>query len=136
MFQKIVVPVDLTHADRLGRALTVAADLAKTHGAEIVYLGVTGTQPSAVATSPEDYATKLDAFAAAQAEGVTTLAKAITSHDPSIDTDKLLIDAVKSLGADLVVMQTHLPNVGDYLWAGHGASVAAHTGASIFLVRD
>jgi nucleotide-binding universal stress UspA family protein len=40
------------------------------------------------------------------------------------------------VGADLVVMATHLPGVSDYIWAGHGAHVAAHSKASVFLVRD
>ncbi|MBP0483078.1 universal stress protein [Sagittula salina] len=138
MFHKIVLPVDLTHADKLGKALGLAAELATRYGAEVCYVGVTANTPGAVARNPKDYSDRLAAFAAEQGHerGINTTSRTIVSHDPSVDTDRHLIEAVKDLGADLVVMATHLPNAGDYIWAGHGASVAAHVGASVFLVRD
>jgi len=138
MFKKIMTPVDLSHADRLGRALDVTADMAKTHGAEVVYVGIAAAAPSAVAHTPEEYAEKLGAFAAAQSakHGHTASAHAITSHDPSVDLNRTLEATVRDLGVDLVVMATHLPNVTDYIWSGHGAHVAAHSEASVFLVRD
>ena len=39
------------------------------------------------------------------------------------------------LGADLVVMATHVPNLTDYIWASHGGHLASHAKASVFLVR-
>lgn len=138
MFKKIMTPVDLAHADGLGRALDVTAEMAKTHGAEVVYVGVAPTAPSSVAHTPEEYAAKLDDFAAAQSakHGHTARAHAIMSHDPSVDLNRTLDATVDEVGADLVVMATHLPNVADYIWSGHGAHVAAHSKASVFLVRD
>ena len=138
MFKKIMTPVDLTHADRLGRALDVTAEMAKTHGAEVVYVGVAASAPNALAHTPEEFAAKLDDFAAAQAAkyGHKASAHAILSHDPSVDLNRTLEAKVGELGADLVVMATHLPNVADYIWSGHGAHVAAHSKASVFLVRN
>ncbi|GAA4218813.1 nucleotide-binding universal stress UspA family protein [Sagittula marina] len=137
MFQKIVVPVDLTHADKLNNTLQIVADLAMSHGAEVCYVGVTATTPTAAAHSPEEYAAKLTEFATAQGQkGFATSAKALTAPDPAVDTDKKLLTALKDIGADLVVMQTHAPNAADYIWSGHGASIAAHADASVFLVRD
>ncbi|RVT84151.1 universal stress protein [Rhodobacteraceae bacterium CCMM004] len=137
MFHKIMVPVDLAHTDRLDRALSCAADLARSHGAAVTYVGVTGAVPGAVAHTPQEYAEKLAAFARAEADarGIDTHAHAVTSHDPAVDLDKTLLKAVRDTGADLVVMATHVPNVTDYVWAAHGADVAAHTDASVFLVR-
>lgn len=137
MFKKIMTPVDLTHADKLGRALAVTADLARTHGADVCYVGVTAPTPSTIAHTPAEYEAKLKAFADAQAaeHGHVATAHAIVSHDPTIDLDQTLESAVKELGADLVVMATHVPNVTDYIWSGNGAHVAAHSDASVFLVR-
>ncbi|WP_425072894.1 universal stress protein [Sagittula sp. S175] len=138
MFQKIAIPVDLAHADKLGKALATGADLAKRHGASVTYIGVTGTAPGKTAHSPEEYAAKLADFASAQAteHGIDAMSETVTAHDPAIDLDKLLVETVGKLGADLVVMATHVPNAADYLWAAHGVSIAGHVKASVFLVRD
>ena len=44
-------------------------------------------------------------------------------------------EAAEELGADLVVMATHVPNLTDYIWASHGGHLASHAKASVFLVR-
>lgn len=135
MFQKIAVPVDLAHAGAMARAVQAAARIG---GAEVVFVGVTTTQPNAVARTPQEFSAKLDSFAAQQAQthGLTASTHVITSHDPSIQMDKELERAVADMGADLVVMASHVPNVTDYIWAGHGAHMAAHSAASVLLVRE
>jgi len=137
MFRKIIFPVDMTHIDQLSRALQTAIDLANHYKAEICFVGVTGSTPSAIARNPKEYEAKLNAFAQEQgaAHGLQTSTKALVSHDPSIDTDKTLLGAIDALGGDLVVMQTHAPSALDYIWAGHGDTIAAHSNASVFLVR-
>ena len=137
MYRKVIFPVDLSHIDQLTKALSTAADLAKHYGAEICYVGVTGEAPAPGARSPAEYADKLAAFAAEQASahGITASSKACVSHDPSVDTDKTLMSAIGELGGDLVVMQTHAPSALDYIWAGHGDTIAAHANVSVFLVR-
>lgn len=138
MFQTIVVPVDLAHEANLQKCLQVAAEMAKHHQARLCFVGVASANPGAVARTPEEYANKLQSFAEAQAasHGVATSAHAIQSHDPAVDMNKALDKAIAELGADLVIMQSHVPNVTDYIWAGHGAHVAAHAKASVMLVRD
>jgi len=137
MYRKVIFPVDLSHIDQLTKALASPADLAKHYGAEICYVGVTGAAPAPGAHNPEEYAKKLANFAAEQAaaHGVSVSSKACISPDPSIDTDKTLLAAITELGGDLVVMQTHAPSALDYIWAGHGDTIAAHSDVSVFLVR-
>ncbi|MBY6089746.1 universal stress protein [Maritimibacter alkaliphilus] len=137
MFSKLMVPVDLTHADRLSRSLSCAADLARHYGAPIVYVGVTSPNPGSIAHNPAEYAEKLAAFAAAQATefGHEATAHAITSHDPTIDLDRTLLKAVDEVGADLVVMASHLPNLTDYIWPSNGGTIAGHSKASVLVVR-
>lgn len=137
MFEKIMAPVDLAHIDHLTRALAVAAGLGKQHGCPVCYVGVTAPQPSAVAHSPEEYARKLAEFAAAQAaaHGHVAEAHAVTSHDPSIDLDDALLKAAKEVGADLIVMASHIPGLADHLWPSHGGGVARRAAASVFVVR-
>lgn len=137
MFNKIMVPVDLRHVPRLERELSVAAKLAETYGAPVTYVGVTGPEPGDLAHNPAEYRQKLQDFAATQASahGHKAEAHVIVANDPATDLDKRLTHAVDEVGADLVVMATHIPNVTDYIWSSHGGYLANHAKASVFLVR-
>jgi len=138
MFKKIMVPVDLAHKDAIEPALTAAADLARHYGAEVCYIGVTATTPGSVARTPEEYQQKLDAFAqehSDQQHGQTVSAHAITSPDPVVDLNDVLVKAIKDTGSDLVVMATHLPRHLDAVIPAHGGEIATHTDVSVFLVR-
>lgn len=137
MYTKIAVPVDLFHVGQITRALDVAADLAKHYGASLHFIGVTAETPTAVAHNPQEFAQKLEAFGKSQADrhGIAVSTGAHVSTDPAIDVDKVLLGAVAESGADLVVMQSHVPGISDYLWGSHGGHLAAHASVSVFVVR-
>jgi nucleotide-binding universal stress UspA family protein len=137
MFKTIMVPVDLEHAERLGKALQVAADPAGHYGATACYVGVAAATPGRVAHTPEEFARKLDAFAQDQAAKHVHKAtsKALTSHDPAVELDRKLEAAVHEVGADLVVMASHIPGIADATWPSNGGRLASHTDVSVFLVR-
>ncbi|RRQ22881.1 universal stress protein [Thiohalobacter thiocyanaticus] len=137
MFNRIMVPVDLAHLNALEKSLTVAADLARHYEAALCYVGVTTSQPSAVARTPEEYEQKLRAFAHEHApdNGHEPTARVYNSHDPVTDLDDILVQAIEDADADLVVMATHLPKHLDAIMPANGSKIAAHTGASVFLVR-
>lgn len=137
MYRKIMVPVDLAHVDALKRALTVAGDLGQHYETEICYVSVTHSSPGSVAHNPEEYEEKLEAFAREQAQqhGRPVSAQVIVSSDPAVELDDRLLKAIKDVGADLVVMATHLPRKLDAIMPANGGKVAKETDASIFLVR-
>lgn len=137
MYRRILVPVDLAHADKLEKALKTAADLAGHYGIEAVYVGVTSSTPDQIARNPAEFETKLKAFADDQAKrhGHKTSARAYVSHDPAIDLDSTLLAAIGELSADLVVMASHVPTVADYLWPSNGGTVASHSTATVMIVR-
>ena len=137
MFRKIMVPVDLAHVQSLQKALDVAAALARQYDAALCYVGVTTSQPNAVAHNPDEYRSKLEAFARDHASdnGQAPAVAVFTSHDPASDLDDILVRAVAELEADLVVMATHLPRHIDAIMPANGSKVAAHTSVSVFLVR-
>ncbi|MGM0516660.1 MAG: universal stress protein [Pseudomonadota bacterium] len=137
MFNKIMVPVDLAHLGALEKPLNVAADMARQYDAALCYVGVTTSQPSAVARTPEEYRQKLLEFAHehAPSNGREPDARVYNSHDPAVDLDDFLIRAVDDINADLVVMGTHLPHHIDAIMPANGSKVAAHTSVSVFLVR-
>ena len=89
MYKSIMVPVDLEHQDKLGKALTTAGLFAKEFKADLTLVGVTPTVPTAVAHTPEEFAQKLKGFGERQAGvlGVPVQTKAVTSADPARDLD-------------------------------------------------
>ena len=137
MYKQILVPVDLTHVDQLGKALQTAADLARHYNAPVCYVGVTPEAPSPVAHNPKEFAQKLEAFGNQQASdhGIKATTRSYSATDPAIDINKTLKKAVEESGADLVVMASHMPNVTDYIWPSHGGWIAEHSSASVFVVR-
>lgn len=137
MYKQIMVPVDLSHTEHLGKALATAGGLSNIFSAPICYVGVTTNTPSDVAHTPAEFARKLEAFASGQASehGITATSKAYTSHDPTIDLDDYLKKAVHETGADLVVMASHIPGMLERVWASHAGWLATHSGVSFFIVR-
>ncbi|SDU02853.1 universal stress protein [Stappia sp. ES.058] len=138
MYKKIIVPVDLAHAQKLAKAMKTAADLARHYQIPVCYVGVTTETPGSVAHTPTEYSEKLATFAKAQSEanGIETSSHMVVTHDPSIDLDPALLKAIDETGADLVVMASHVPNVADYLWPSNGGTVAGRSKASVFVVRE
>jgi len=45
------------------------------------------------------------------------------------------LHTIDEIGADLVVMQSHLPGLVDYVWPSNGGKIAGHSRASVFVVR-
>jgi nucleotide-binding universal stress UspA family protein len=137
MYNKIMIPVDLGHTEQLGKALTVAADLAKSYGAEAHIVGVTMSAPTEIAHTPSEFSEKLSAYAAEQSNalGVTFKPHTELSHDPTIDLDDVLANAAKSMGADLIVMASHIPGMAEYVFSSNAGYVASHSSLSVFVVR-
>jgi nucleotide-binding universal stress UspA family protein len=132
-----MIPVDLAHADKLDKALSIGTDLAKHYGADLHLVGVTDVTPGAIAHNPQEYSEKLEAFAAEQggARGIAMRAKMMTSHDPAIDVDDKLKEAAAEIGADLVVMASHVPGMADYVFHSRAGWLASHSDLSVLVVR-
>lgn len=137
MYKKIAVPVDLSHTEKLDKALNTAADLATHYSAELFLLGITSSAPSGVAHNPKEFAEKLAGFAASQstARGVEFKTDAAVSTDIAVDLDKVLDQEIHRLGADLVVMASHVPGFRDYIFGSNSGYLASHTDVSVFVIR-
>ena len=138
MFKRILAPVDLAHLETIQRALKITAEEAHHHNVPVTYISAAASAPGEIAHNPDEFRAKLKAFAQEQAEAwnIDTTAMAVITHDPAIDIDDALLQAVKDTGADLVIMASHKPGFADYFWPSNGGKVASHTNASVFVVRD
>lgn len=137
MYKKIMVPVDLGHTDKLDKAVATAADLSNHYKAPVQMVGVTASAPSAVAHNPEEFTAKLNEYAAAQGAkyGIDIGAHAIISPDPTIDVDDKLGREAHEIGADLIVMASHVPGFAEHLFSSNAGYLASHTDISVFVVR-
>jgi len=137
VYKSIMVPVDLEHADRLEKALETAAGLSKQYRVPVCYVGVTAATPGRVAHTPQEYAGKLEAFGKAQAarHGIEASARMYVSHDPAVDLDKTLMKAIADVGADLVVMASHVPGLPEHVFATNAGYLANHANVSVFVIR-
>jgi len=139
MFNRILVPVDLEHVAKIEKALKTAAEFAKRHNAPVCYVAVSGRVPNRVAPSPEEFEVQLNMFAREQADkhGIETECKAVYSVDVAVELDDKLLEAIDAVGADLVVMASHIPGVADrlHLISSNAAYVVKHSSVSIFVVR-
>jgi len=138
MYERIVVPVDLAHVERLEKALVSAADLSKHYKVPVTYVAVATTAPSEIAHTPEEHARKLEAFAGDQARthGLPEATSAFyTSRDPAVDLHETLLKAIEETGADLVVMASHVPGLPEHIFASNAGWVAAHATVSVFVIR-
>ncbi len=137
MFKQIMVPVDLEHIDQLGKSLTIAADISKLYGVPVCYVGVANEQPGSFSRNPAEFEQKLSKFAKEQASrhGQKVTSRTFVGHDLVADVDDVLLEAVKHVDADLVVMASHIPTLVNYVWPTNGGKVAAHSNAAVFVVR-
>lgn len=137
MTSKILVPVDLEHADKLNKGLKIAASIAKSEGAAVCFLGVTSIEPTTVAATPEAYASKLTAFAEDQAKtrGIETESKAVTVHDTSVELSDTILNTAKEFGADLIVMASHVPGLKEHVFSTNAGYIANHAPISVYVVR-
>ena len=139
MYQSILVPTDLEHTDKLYKSLETAIHLAQRYDAHLCYAAVTPTAPSSVAATPEAFEQELQRFAAEQGEqhGIKTSAVSIVAHDPAVELDDKLLDTIKEVGADLVVMASHVPGLADklHILRSNAGKIATKADISVFVVR-
>ncbi|MEH6575962.1 MAG: universal stress protein [Amphritea sp.] len=138
MYKKIMVPVDLLHIERLEKALVTASDLSKLYGIPVCYVGVAAALPSLIAHNPDEFTLKMELFGKTQADkydlkNVTTAA--YISHDPAVDLDNTLMKAAEDIGADLVVMASHVPGLVEHIFASNAGYLASYAKVSVFVVR-
>ena len=71
------------------------------------------------------------------AHGIKTDAEVLESVGTAVELDDRLLDAIKDTGADLVIMASHPPGIGDklHLLRSNGANIVKHSDISVFVVR-
>ena len=137
MYSKILLPIDLAHADKMEKAVVTAVEVAKAHDARLTMMGVSGEEPGSAAHDPKEYADRLQTFVDAQSEryGISIDALAQVSVDVPAELPGLLEKQAQQHGYDLIVMASHVPGLLDHIFTSNAGHVATHSAASVFVVR-
>ncbi len=140
MFKNILVAVDLEHDTHNGGLLRVTSDMANAQGALVHLLHVIRAAPAVVSQFlPKSY----ESMASERIEkDLTTLAASIELDEGSAtvsvrfgDVYQEILAHAENIGADLIIVASHKPNVGDYLLGTTAARVVRHAACSVFVVR-
>ena len=139
MTEKILVPIDLSHAG--AKVIDTAREMAERRGADMVLITVLPTIPAIVDSfMASDYQEKAVAETKAALEARLEekgLAKdgyeLIIKHGSPYDE---VIKCAKEIDASLIVVASHAPQTaGDYLLGSTASKIVRHAGCSVFVVR-
>jgi nucleotide-binding universal stress UspA family protein len=142
MFRNVLVPLDLSDKHSWRKALPAAIALCEAFSARLHVITVVPEfgLPMVGQYFPEGYEEKLRQQAARQLKDL--VAEQVPDAVPTkriIAEGKIyreILNAAKSIPADLVVMGSHHPELKDYLLGPNAARVMRHADCSVMVVRE
>ena len=136
----ILLPVDIFHDDGWQDALNHAVFLAKQNGATIHALAVIPDfgMPLVGSFFPDGFSnnamseakSKLAEFVAKNLDGLE-----VTAHVKHGTVYKEILACADAVGADMIVMASHRPEMKDYLLGPNAARVVRHANQSVTVIR-
>jgi nucleotide-binding universal stress UspA family protein len=142
MAKTILVPLDTREESSWRRALPVALDLARHHGADLhlmtviepVEINLPGVPaPEEITRRRRDAAVaKLEQIAAAHLPPDFPHQR----HARAGNIHREILSLAERIGADLIVMASHRPALSTYLLGTHAARVVRHATCSVYVVRE
>ena len=139
MYSRILVAVDLDQPGSWARALPSAAALARCFSAGLTLCSVVRDVEAAVEAqwSAIGYREMLD-MTKVRLEELAAGAGDM-AVDVEVGTGTIcggILDVARRVGADLIVLASHVPGVADHVWAGNAARVARRAECSVLVVRS
>lgn len=141
MYKEILLPIDLNHIDSQGKAVATAIALARAFEGRLhVQTIVPDFGMSIVATYfPEDFESKARENAK---QALHDFAKRNLPEDLPVQhivghgtIYQEILRCAKEIGADLIVMASHRPDLEDYLIGPNASRVTRHADCSVLVVR-
>lgn len=140
MFKKILVAVDLEHDAHMGELLGVASNMANAQSASVTLLHVIAAAPVVVSQFLPEHYEKLVSETAEK--DLTSLAATmeLTGGSPTVsirfgDVYQEILAHSQKIGADLIIVASHKPNMSDYLLGTTAARIVRHASCSALVVR-
>ena len=142
MFKEILFAVDLATPESQKKALDAALAHAKVSGGRVHVMTVVPDFGMSIVASyfPENFEQR------ALQEADKRLRAYVKTHVPkAMKVQQIvghgtvyqeILSTAKTIGADLIVMASHRPEVTDYLLGPNAAKVVRHADCSVLVVRD
>ncbi len=141
MYKKILFPVDLREESSWRSAMPRVVELCKAFGSELHLLTIFPDIPVGMYRLhlPEDTedrlaqaaASGLDAFAAEHVpDGVR-----VVKHVAAGRVYQAILETAVEIGADLIAMASHRPEMADFLIGPNAARVVRHANRSVLVIR-
>ena len=133
MFQHILIPVRPNRPSTWRKALPMAVGEAQRYGAKLHVITVTSeVDPEDDKKTANDVARELQDLVDEQVPGDVAVEaqiyKGATVH-------RNVRKAAEERGCDLIVMNSHRPDLRDYLIGSNASQVVRHAGCSVLVVR-
>lgn len=141
MYKHILLPVDLDQRSSWEHALPQAIELCKAGGASLHVLTVVPDFGMSIVSQyfPEEHRKK------AMSKIMTQLKDFVKQHVPEdVSVQHVLgegtvydviLKIAKKIGADLIIMESHRPELEDYLLGPNASRVVRHATCSVLVVR-
>lgn len=130
---RILVPVDMRHAEASQKAIETAIFFARPAGAEVFILTVANPLGTHMTEMPEAHKPDFEAFVAAEAARFGyPITPVFQSHESA---NEIIQKVIRQRGVDFVVMATHHPRLADHLFGSHASQTALHADCSVLVVR-
>lgn len=142
MFSDILLPIDLNHESSWRKALPVALKLVESFGARLHLMTVIPDYGMAIVGQffPQDYEAQALEIAREALHKFAedhlpkdVAAQHIICHGTVYEE---IIKEAKAIGADLVIMTAHRPELRDYLLGPNAARVVRHAPISVMVIRE
>lgn len=138
MYSHILIAVDLDQPGSWAEAVPAAVDLARCYSARLTICSVVRDLKATVEAewSPIGYREMLDSAKVRLAElasGVGDMPVGVEVGTGTIPGG--ILEVAGRVGADLIVLASHVPGMKDHFWAGAAARVARRAECSVLIVR-
>lgn len=139
MYRSILVPVDLDQPSSWEKALPTAVTLCRCFDASLALVTVVPdwTLMLEAQWSPIAFREFIDVASARLATLAGSVTEIAAAHH--VETGGVyagIIAAAERIGADLIVLSSHRPEMKDYLLGANAARVVRHAKCSVFVVRQ
>lgn len=139
MYKEILLAVDLEDESSWRRAVPTAVEYAKAFGSRLHVMTVVPEFGMVRQYFPDDYEKKLKDSVKARLHEFTSKnvpkevpVQHIIAHGTIYQE---IIRAADKVNADLIIMSSHRPELGDYLLGPNAARVVRHSTRSVLVVR-
>jgi len=132
-YRKILTPIDMRHADKSGKAIGVATELAKLFGAEYFMLTVWYPLGAHITDDPNAHKPDFEALVNAVRRKTNVSATPIFRAHESAAAAITKVSQEREI--DLIVMASHDPRITDHIFNSNASEVALHTSCSVLVVR-